>query len=82
MRCPVISEPHAEGVISFNSSFLDKLDIRFNGLAFEALPFEEALGIQTVVDQRLHAHFHGLLCKYLFDLCGEPEVTSLIEEVD
>ena len=67
---------------TLNSSFLDKLDIRFNGLAFEALPFEEALGIQTVVDQRLHAHFHGLLCKYLFDLCGEPEVTSLIEEVD
>jgi len=65
-----------------NAQFLDKLDIRFRGLAFEALPFEEALGIQTVVDQRLHAHFHGLLCKYLFDMCGESDVTSLVEEVD
>ena len=65
-----------------NQHFTDKLDIRFRGLQFEALEFEQALGMQIVVDQRLHAYFHGLLCKYLFDLDDDEGATSLVDEID
>ena len=65
-----------------NAKFLDKLNIRFRGLAFEVLPFEEALGIQSVVDHRLHRYFHQKLQQYLFDLDGEQDITALVDEVD
>ena len=66
-----------------NNKFLQKLDIRFSGLAFEVLPFEQALGVKSVVDKRLHKEFHKRVFDFVLSItAAELPATSLVDEVD